>query len=140
MSVEIALESEDLKLVKKYRGVLKGQLTVSLNKLEKILANKLGDDFDHSSISKSEVKQVGAKLTTNFDLFIKLHDKCCLLRESGKNDEEELTLAEKDSEYTDSITDKYYPMQDLIEKYNCSLADFEAKKAELKSAQKKQSC
>ena len=110
MSVQIALESEDLQLVKKYRGVLKGQLTVSLEKFKKILNKKVGDEFDFANISKSEVEQVGAKLSTNYDLFTKLHDRYCLLREPSKNDEEELSLARADDEYTEGINSKYFPI------------------------------
>ena len=135
-SVQAALQSDDLKIVKKYRGVLKGQLTVLLDKITKILNKKVGEKFNHIEISKSEVKQVGAKLVTNYDLFSKLHEKYCLLRECGKDDEEELELAKKDDEYTEGITAKYFPIQDLLAKYDISLADFEAKEAELSQAQK----
>ena len=133
-SVQAALQSDDLKIVKKYRGVLKGQLTVLLDKITKILNKKVGEKFNHIEISKSEVKQVGAKLVTNYDLFSKLHEKYCLLRECGKDDEEELELAKKDDEYTEGITAKYFPIQDLLAKYDISLADFEAKEAELSQA------
>jgi len=131
-----ALNSEDLKVVKKHRGVVKGQLTVSLDKLEKILRAKVEGEFDHSVISKAEVKQVGAKLSTNFELFIKLHEKCCILRESGPTDEEELIIATQDDQYTQAITTKYFPMMDLLEKYNKSLNEFETKESEQRCAQK----
>ena len=62
MSSLAALESEDFAVVKKHRGTLKGQVTVSLNKLEKILGKRSGEDFDHSSISKSEVNKSGLSL------------------------------------------------------------------------------
>ena len=77
-------------MVKKYRGVIKGQLTVGIKKLQNILENKIdGAEFNHAAISKSEVEQVGAKLATNFEHFNKLHEKYCFLRDSGKDDEEE---------------------------------------------------
>ena len=136
MSIEAAIESEDLKLVKKYRGVLKGQLSVSLDKFQRILNNKVGDEFNHANISKSEVQQIGTKLSTNYDLFIKLHDRYCLLREPSKNDDEELTLATADEEYTNGVSSKYFPAMDIWAKYKISIADHEAKEAELRGAQK----
>ena len=100
MSILTALNSEDLLEVKKYRGVIKGQLTVSIDKLKERLETKVEAEFDHSAISKSEVAQIGAKLATNFEHFTKLHEKYSFLRESGKSEVEELLLAKEDERYT----------------------------------------
>ena len=47
-----------------------------------------------------------------------------------------LTLATQDEQYTEAITTKYFPMQDLLENYNKSLNEFETKESERRLAQK----
>ena len=133
MTAQAALKSKDLPEVKKARAVIKGQLTTAVNRLDTIFGQKDGDEFDHKSISKSEVKQIEAKFNENFDLFQKLHQKCCEMRDVGKDDIEEEANVKKDEEYAEEVTNKAFPLLDQIVEYNRSLADFEGKKAAKKA-------
>ena len=56
MSAQAALKSQDPAQVKKGRSVAKGQLTQAVNRIATIFSKTDGDDFDHKSISKTEVK------------------------------------------------------------------------------------
>ena len=89
MSDQAALKSQDIAQVKKGRAVIKGQLNTAVKRVEVLFSKKVGDDFDHRSISKTEVKNIEAKMNENFDMFQKLHDKCCELREPGADETEE---------------------------------------------------
>ena len=53
MTSQAALKSKDLVEVKKFRAVIKGQLTNAVKRLESIFAKKDEDDFDHKNISKT---------------------------------------------------------------------------------------
>ena len=101
MAEQALKSSEDVEEIKKFRRLIKGQVTTAVNRLENLFAKKEGDDFDHKVISKAEVKQVEAKLRNNFDTFLKLHEKFCELRAAGKDDEEESELVLEDAQYLD---------------------------------------
>ena len=59
---ETALKkSRDVKVLKKFRGALRGQITNAVSKLEALFARKVADDFDQEDIFISEVNQVEAK-------------------------------------------------------------------------------
>ena len=112
MTSQAALKSKDLTEVKKARAVIKGQLTVTAKRLESIFSKKAeNDDFDHKSISKTEAKNLQAKLNENFELFQKLHLKCCELRDVNKDAVEEDKSVLKDEEYSEEITSKVYPLE-----------------------------
>ena len=79
---ETALKkSRDVNEIKKYRGAIKGQVLSALNKLEALFSRKVADNFDHGSIFTSEVNQVEARLKDKLEVFRKLHDRCCELRD-----------------------------------------------------------
>ena len=133
MAEQALKSSEDVEEIKKFRRVIKGQVTTAVNRLENLFAKKEGDDFDHKVISKTEVKQVEAKLRNNFDTFLKLQEKFCALRAEGKDDEEEAELVLEDAQYSDEVSSKVYPLFDQIESYHESLAKREAKKTKVMS-------
>ena len=58
MSAQAALKSQDIAQVKKGRAVIKGQLTAAVKRVEVLFSKKVGDDFDHRSISKTELKTI----------------------------------------------------------------------------------
>ena len=90
---ETALKkSRDVNELKKFRGAIKGQVTSALNKLEALFVQKVADDFDHGRIIISEVNQVEARLKDKLDLFRKLHDRCCELRDEGADADQEIEL------------------------------------------------
>ena len=127
---EKALEkSEDVTELKKFRGAIKSQITIGVSKLTKLFAKKVEDDYDHESIIKDEVHQLEAKLRENFDLFLKLDQKCCEFREEGADATEESELAQKDAEYSEEVTEKVYPLFRQLKAYYKSVAEDEAKKA-----------
>ena len=128
MAEQALKSSEDVEEIKKFRRLIKGQVTTAVNRLENLFAKKEGDDFDHKVISKAEVKQVEAKLRNNFDTFLKLHEKFCELRAAGKDDEEESELVLEDAQYSDEVSSKVYPLFDQIESYHGSKAAEEASK------------
>ena len=101
MAEQALKRSEDVKEIKKFRRVIKGQVTTAVNRLENLFAKKEGDYFDHKVISKTEVEQVEAKLRQNFDMFLKLQEKFCGLRAAGNDNEEEDELVLKDAKYSD---------------------------------------
>ena len=129
MTAQAALKSRDIAEVKKGRAVIKGQLTTAASKLSVIFSKKEEDDFDHKRISKTEVNQLKSKMKENFEIFQKLHEKCCELRDSGKDDTEEEDNAKKDEEYSNEVTSKVYPLLDQLVEYERSVEDLEAKKA-----------
>ena len=110
MAEQALKSSVDVEEIKKFRRVIKGQVTTAVNRLENLFAKKEGDDFDHKVISKTEVKQVEAKLRNNFDTFLKLQEKFCALRAEGKDDEEESELVLEDAQYSDEVSSKVYPL------------------------------
>ena len=69
MAAQTALKSQDLGEIKKGRAAIKGQITTAVKRLESIFAQKVGEDFNHEKISKSEVSQMEKKLNENFDIF-----------------------------------------------------------------------
>ena len=84
MSISIAaLQSTDLKDVKKARSTIKSQITAGVNKLKGILEVKDKSDFNHKNISKTEVSHSYSRLEDNFQLFLKLHDRFLELREEN---------------------------------------------------------
>ena len=123
MSAQAALKSQDPAQVKKGRSVAKGQLTQAVNRIATIFSKTDGDDFDHKSISKTEVKKIEEKINENFDLFQKLHQKCCELRDPGADDDEEVEKARLDEEYSEEVTSKVYPVMDQFVEYARSLAN-----------------
>ena len=126
---ENALEkSRDVNKLKKFRGAIKGQVTSAVNKLEAIFSKKVADDFDHESIFISEVNQVEAKLKSKFDLFLRLHERCCEFREEGVDADQEIELVNNDDEYSEEVTSKVYPLFGQIEAYYGSVARFELAK------------
>ena len=133
---EKALEkSEDVTELKKFRGAIKSQITNNVNKLNELFAQKVADDFDHKTINQDEVNQVEAKLRRNFDLFLKLDQKCCDFREEGADATEEIELVQKDAEYSEEVTSKVYPLFRQLKAYYQSVAEDEAKKANEKTKQ-----
>ena len=115
---ETALKkSRDVNKLKKFRGAIKGQVTSAVNKLEAIFSRKVVDDFDHGSIFTSEVNQVEARLKDKLEFFLKLHDRCCKLRDEGADDDQEIELVNQDDEYVEEVTNKVYPMYRQIEAY-----------------------
>ena len=123
---ENALEkSRDVNKLKKFRGAIKGQVTSALNKLEALFAQKVADDFDHGRILIAEVNQVEARLKDKLDLFLKLHDRCCELRDEGADTDQEIELVNQDDEYSEEVTSKVYPMYRQIKAYYQSVSKFE---------------
>ena len=74
--------------------------TNALKRLESIFAKKDENDFDHKNISKTEVKQIQSKMEENFDLFQKLHLRCCELRPADPDEAKEEENLLKDEEYS----------------------------------------
>ena len=110
-------KSRDLNELKKFRGAIKGQVTSALNKLEALFTLRIAEDYDHSRIFVSEVNQVESKLKSSLDLFLKLHDRCCEFRDEGADADGEIELLTEDSNYSDEVTSKVYPMYGQIEDY-----------------------
>ena len=103
-------KSRDVNKIKKYRSAIKAQITSALSKLEALFSRKVADDFDHGSIFTSEVNQVEARLKDKLELFRKLHDRCCELRDEGADADQEIELANQDDEFSEEVTNKVYPM------------------------------
>ena len=126
---ETALKkSRDVNELKKFRGAIKGQVTSAVNKLEALFARKVADDFDHGSIFISEVNQVEAKLKDKLELFLKLHERCCELRDEGADAYQEIELVNQDDEYSEEVTSKVYPLLGQIAAYYQSVSRFELAK------------
>ena len=138
MSAQAALKSQDIAQVKKGRATIKSQLTTAVKRVEVLFSKKAGDDFDHRSISKTELKNIKAKMNENFDLFQKLHDKCCELREPGADETEEEENARQDEEYSEEVTSKVYPLMDQFKDYDRSLKKVEAKQTLIQSIPEKE--
>ena len=117
-------KSRDVNEIKKYRGAIKGQISSALSKLEALFSRKVADDFDHGSIFTPEVNQVEARLKDKLDLFRKLHDRCCELRDEGADTDQEIELANQDDEFSEEVTNKVYPMYGQIEAYYQSVSRF----------------
>ena len=132
----MAAQSQDLGEIKKGRSAIKGQITTAVKRLQSIFAQKIGEDFNHEQISKSEVSQMEKRLNENFDIFQQLHQKCCEKRDIGEDDAKEEKLAEEDEVYVEQVTSKVYPVFDMFVKYNRSVADFEAEESKKKSDKK----
>ena len=109
------------------------QVTTSVNRLGNLLARRDGEDFDHKVINETKVEQIESRLKRNFDMFLNLHEKYCHLRESGKDDAEELELEGKDAAYLEEVTSKVYPLLDQLDSYHKSLAEEEDRQAKVKS-------
>ena len=90
--------------IKKYRGAIKAQILSALSKLEALFSRKVADDFDHGSIFTSEVNQLEARLKDKLDLFWKLHDRCCELRDEGADTDLEIELVNQDDKYSEEVT------------------------------------
>ena len=126
---ETALKkSRDVNEIKKYRGAIKAQVSSALSKLEALFSRKVADDFDHGSIITSEVNQVEVRLKDKLELFLKLHDRCCELRDEGADADQEIELANQDDEFSEEVTSKVYPMYGQIEAYYQSVSRFELAK------------
>ena len=103
------LKSVDVEEFKRIRKIIKDRVTTSVNRLENLFAEHEGNDFDHKVFRKNEIEQIEAELEDNFDMFLKLQDNYCYVRVQGKDDAEELKLAEKDVEYLEEVSSKVYP-------------------------------
>ena len=121
-------KSRDVGELKKFRAAIKGQVTSALNKLETIFAQKVAEDFDHGRILITEVNEVEARLKDKLDLFRKLHDRCCELRDEGADTDQEIELVNQDEEYSEEVTSKVYPMYSQIEAYYKSVSRLELAK------------
>ena len=117
-------KSRDVNEIKKYRGAIKGQISSALSKLEALFSRKVADDFDHGSIFTPEVNQVEARLKDKLELFRKLHDRCCELRDEGADADLEIELVNQDDEFSEEVTNKVYPMYGQIEAYYQSVSRF----------------
>ena len=85
-------KSRDINELRKYRNSIKVQISSALSKLEALFSRKVADDFDHGSIFTPEVNQVEARLKDKLELFRKLHDRCCELRDEGADTDLEIEL------------------------------------------------
>ena len=133
MAEQALQNSVDPEEIKKYRKSTRTQVTKSVNTLVNLLANKDGDDFDHKIIKETEVEQIETRLNENFKLFLKLHERYCHLRASGKDDTEESELDVKDAAYEEEVTSNVYPLKDQLKSYHKSLAAEEARQAKVKT-------
>ena len=120
MSGQAALKSKDLPEVQKARSTVKGQITTGVRKLESIFEMKIGQDFDHSNISRAEVNLIHNRLEENFQLLEKLHLKCCEMRDKGKDSADEDDLVVKEGEYSEEISCKVFPLLDKFVQYERS--------------------
>ena len=131
---EQALEkSKDAKEMKKFRGSIKGQITIDVNKLGVLIGKKDGDDFDHTKINEADVKHHETKLKGNFDLFLRLHQKYCELREPEEDEAKESEFLQSNAEYSDEVTDKVFALYDRIKTYQNSYAKWAAKEASIQN-------
>ena len=121
------MKSTDLQEITKARQVIKGQITIAVNKLTSILGNQSNGDFDHENIVRIEAVQTHTKLDENFQLFQKLHLKYCEHRAVGADDTEEEALVLKDGQYLDEVQSKVYLLLDKFTKYDRSYKVHEAK-------------
>ena len=105
-----ALKSEDVPEINKARGVIKGQITNGIKKLESNLSKVTEGDFDHGNISRNEIVQAHTKLNENLDLFQKLHLRYCEFRAEGKDASTEENLVEQDNDYLEEVESKVFPI------------------------------
>lgn len=103
--------------LRKFRGAIRGQITSVPNKLEALFAQKVEDDLDYGRILITEVNRLEARLKDKLDLFQKLYDRFCELRDEGADADQEIELVSQDDEYIKEVTSKVYPMFGQIEAY-----------------------
>ena len=62
-------------------------------------------------------------------MFLKLQDNYCYVRVQGKDDAEELKLAEKDVEYLEEVSSKVYPLLTRLDSHHKCLAKRDTNKS-----------
>ena len=62
-------QDEEYDNLKKARSTAKGQITVAKNKLDLLLKEYVGQEFDHENINRLEVQETHAKLKSSLKQF-----------------------------------------------------------------------
>ena len=101
---------EGIESVKKARTAAKGQITNSVNKLNKILG---AVDFDEKNINDIEVQDLFGKLRKHSQQFEQLHDQYTSLREAKATDKEEEECVEAEIKYQEEVSDKVFEITRL---------------------------
>ena len=106
--------------LKQARSTAKGQITAARNKLELLLKEYVGQEFDHDKINRLEIQETHAKLKSCFKHFQELHTKCLEAREQGSNEEDEETIMKDQESYQEDVASKVYPVLAIVDSYEKS--------------------
>ena len=123
--------------LKQARSTAKGQITAARNKLELLLKEYVGQEFDHDKINRLEIQETHAKLKSCFKHFQELHTKCLEAREQGSNEEDEETIMKDQESYQEDVASKVYPVLAIVDSYEKSY-EAHVKKQQLNETLKSQ--
>ena len=102
--VKKALESTDVKLIKKVRGSEKGKLTKYVDRIHEILrVDEATGSYDHESISRIELSGVEISVKEAFKNTQDLHSHLQCNRAEGANAEEESKIEDEMAAYSMSV-------------------------------------
>ena len=132
-TVKEALESKDPKDVKKARGIVKGQVTISVDAIKKILDPDKDGKLEYTKINSSEVNFKVSKLKSNFKNFSELHDRYQWLRTEDDDDTKAGSTVQEEANYFEDVEARYFETLADTENYE-RWQDLQARNESLKEA------
>ena len=128
-------QDEEFEKLKVARSTSKGQITAARNKLEKLLKDYVGKEFEHEKINRLEIQETHARLKSCFKQFQDLHSQCLDAREKGSTEEEDANIMQTQENYLEEVASKVYEVLAIVDSYERSYEE-RVKKLQLNETNK----
>ena len=133
LTIKEALESKDPKNVKKTRAIVKGQVTICVDSVKKILEPDKDGQRDYNKINSSEVNYNVSKLKSSFEKFSELHERYQWLRPEDEDETKDGSTVQKEADYFEDVKAKYFETLAVFENYE-GWQDLQTRNKSLKDA------
>ena len=131
MSAKEALESTEPKvpdisetpdIIKIAREAVERNIVSAVYSIKSLARDAASEDFNHSSINRSEALLVYEKLVADLKIATNLHDLYCASRQRGRNEDSEEELITKDEKYISELELVAHRAMDIQVEYEKSFS------------------